>query len=70
MKIIELIMISIIAVMILITLYYFRMQRKMIKKRRKRKPKYELIEVNEKDNLFHEYYEPKIVEVVSSEEYL
>lgn len=70
MEIIEIIMISIIAIMILTTLYYYRMQRKMVKKRRKRKPKYELIEVNEKDNLFHEYYEPKIVVVVSSEEYL
>jgi len=56
--------------MVFITLYYWKMQRKLVKKRRRKIPKYELIEMSEDDQAFHDYYEPQIVEIISSEEFL
>lgn len=69
MKIIELILLIFIFFLVAITSYYWKMQKRLLS-RRKKKPKYELIEVSEEANQYNEYYEPKIVEVVSSEEYL
>ena len=71
MKIVEFILLVFILFLIGITTYYWGEQKRLLeKKRKKKKPKFELIEVSGDDDQYNEYYEPKIVEVVSSDEYL
>ena len=69
MKIVELILLGILFFLVMTTVYYWKKQ-KRLKKRYRRRPKYEVVEVSALDEQYNEYYEPKIVEVVSSDEYL
>ncbi len=59
---------SILFVLLLIeiTVMFFQKQKK-IKSKRKKVPKYELIETSN-DELYYEYYEPKIIEILPNEE--
>lgn len=70
MKLFEVLLLIILLMMVFITLYYWKMQRKLVKKKRRKIPKYELIEMSGDDQAFHDYYEPQIVEIISSEEFL
>ena len=69
MKIMELILLGILFFLVIVTIYYWKKQKKL-KKKHHRKPKYEVVEVSDLDEQYDEYYEPKIVEIVSSDEYL
>lgn len=69
MRILEIILIFCIAFLVVLTFHYWKKQRKLSKKR-VRGPKYEIMEVSDLDDRYYEYYEPKIVEVISSDEYL
>ena len=68
MKIFELILLIFLFFLVITTIYYWRKEKKL-KMKKQTKPKFELIEVSD-DNQYEEYYEPKIVEIVSSDEYL
>ena len=69
MIIIESVLIAIISFLIILTFHYWKKQRKLSKKR-VRGPKYEIVEVSDLDKRYVEYYEPRIVEVISTDEYL
>ena len=69
MRVIEFVLICLIVFLIVLTICFWKWQRKLSKKRY-HGPKYEMVEVSDLDKKYVEYYEPKIVEVISSEEYL
>ena len=70
MKVFEILLLLIIVFMVFMTFYFYRQEKKLRKKKKSKKPKYELVEVSTEADKFNDYYEPKIVEVVSSDEYL
>ena len=70
MKIIELLLVIVLFSLFFITYYYWKQQQKLEKKRNKNVFKYELLELTSADKEYDEYYEPEIIEIVSSDEYL
>lgn len=69
MRIIEFILLGLILFLIGVTSFYWKKQKKL-KKKRIKGSKYDAVEVSALDHQYNDYYEPQIVEVVSSEEYL
>ena len=69
MKIVGILLVSLILFLVGLTSYYWKKQRELRKKRGK-KSKYEMMEISDSDQRYHDYYEPQIIEVVSSIEYL
>ena len=73
MQIIEITLVIILFSLIALTVYFWREQNKLLKKsfihKNRKTPKFDMIEVYE-DEQYTDYYEPKIIEVVSSEEVL
>ncbi|MBR3211428.1 MAG: hypothetical protein IKF71_05790 [Bacilli bacterium] len=69
MKILEFILFGFIAFLVGLTSYFFKKHRKL-KRKRKKMSKYDMVEVSELDHQYSDYYEPEIVEVISSIEYL
>lgn len=55
-----------------LTIFYWMQQKKLLKKnlvyKSKTVPKFDLIEVSFNDEKFNEYYEPKIIDIISNEE--
>ncbi|MBR6136976.1 MAG: hypothetical protein IKQ06_02330 [Bacilli bacterium] len=69
MKIFEFLLFLIVFLLAFITFYYWKKQQDMMKLKRKRS-KFDLVEISHEDHQYNEYYEPHIVEVVSTDEYL
>ena len=70
MKLVGLLLILILVFLCITTYYYWKKHEKMIHTRNVQVPKYELVEVSPDDKKYDEYYEPKIIEIISSDEYL
>ncbi len=69
MIIIELILVCLIVFLVILTVFYWKMK-KSLSNKCKIDSKYEFMEVSELDRYYHDYYEPRIVEVISSEDIL
>jgi len=69
MKIFEFLLVMIVFLLVFITFYYWKKQKDMMKLKRKRS-KFDIVEVSYKDQEYNDYYEPHITEIVSTDEYL